>query len=996
MVIGTSKIELPVGQSLHLDCGPLTITGAMLEQQDHTPVQIKPTNNTFSIAAGSIPQTLLISWTLHAANPHASDNLIGKKGITLAGFWHPVADTDMLFDLSARLPEGFSAISEGKPFTKTGRKHIYHAQISHPVQSLHFAAGPYRIHSHKLGRVTVYSYFFKEDQNLSPGYLKKAGQYIKRYEKLIGPFPYSRYSIVENRLPTGFGMPGFTLLGQAVIRLPFIKDTSLGHEILHSWFGNSIKLSKNGGNWCEGLTTYLADQSFAGDKGTGSQYRKNQILRYLSYVHPDNTMALKDFTGAGDDRPMARKIRPIGYDKGSMVFHMLEQKIEKDTFVQGLQKFYADKKFQRASWQDIEQIFSQVSGKDLSSFFDQWLHRTDIPQLDITQISVAQKNGRSITKFRLIQKQKNTTPYTLRIPLIITTLAGRTHHLITSDQLDRKFSITTETLPSHIILDPGYDLMRGLDDEEIPPTWFRFMGAEKKTIILPKDESTAAVYQPLVSMLKQQGAVVRKAGDLDNLKPTTGSFLFAGPSPLRESLFADKAGTGPGFTLMTRKNPLNIKQTMVLVDASSAQETRAAVRKLSHYGKYGFLRFQQGKIIEKNVEQASNGMETDLLVPPACIPTKAEVNFPAIINTIKKSRVIYVGETHTAYGDHILQLQIIQTLYEKIKKKETSSTNTIAIGMEMFPHSSQQALNDYINGTIKTEREFLKKSNYFSVWGFDYRLYRDIIDFCKMHKIPIIALNLDKKIVSTVFAKGGTCTMTDNEKKQLPKARDLDVPGYRERLKNIYSRHAASPHGGKDKGFSGFLQAQAIWDETMAQSIADYLTPNPHTQMVIIAGSGHVYKDSAIPLRVERRMPQIKQSVLVSDNGRDTGIEQGRKIDYLVFTEPMELAPAPKIGIMLEEKEVAGKKGQVIIVGISPHGYGKKAGLKKGDIILDLDNTLVHDIADLKIPLLDKQIGDTVILKIFRKRDLLPDKTLEIPVKLSGMRTDMMLPPGHP
>ncbi len=993
LVTGTSKIDLPAGRSLHLDCGPLTITGATLEQQGHTPIRIRPQKNGFVIAAGPAPQTLLVSWTLAAVNPPVSGNLIGKNGITLAGFWHPVADQDMLFELFARLPPGFTAVSEGNPITRSGRERLYRAQVPYPLQALHFAAGPYKVRAQKIGRVTIKTLFFTEDNSLAPAYLKKAVGYIKRYEKLIGPFPYPEYKIVENRLPTGYGMAGFTLLGQAVLRLPFIKDTSLGHEILHSWFGNSVGLAPSGGNWCEGLTTYLADQSFAMDAGRGREYRKNQVLRYLAYVHPDNSMALKDFTSAGDSRPMARKIRAIGYDKGSMVFHMLAREIGSQNFIQGLRELYRTKKFQRACWQDIEDIFARVSGQDLASFFDQWLQRTDIPKLRIARISVAQKNGRSVTRFHLLQE--NRVPYSLQVPVVVRGLTGTTRKTLHTDQLDQEFAISTDSLPGQLVLDPDYDLMRALDNDEIPPTLSRFLGADKKTIVLPDNTQEASVYQPLADLLAQLGVMVTKAGELHNADLARGSFLFAGSSELRKSLFGDKqvgskTGGGQGFGLLVRKNPLDIAQAMVLVDSSSREETGKAAPKILHYGGYGRLMFHRGHVMEKGVEQTESGLIYELLPPPAGLPVRAVENFRAIMHEVANSRVIYVGETHTAYGDHLLQLQVLQAMYAK-------NTNLI-VGMEMFPRSSQAALDDYINGKIATEREFLKKSHYFSVWGFDYRLYRGIVGFCKKHKIRVIGLNLDKKTVSTVFASGNTDALTPEQRQQMALVRDLDVPGYRKRLREIYSQHGFSPHGrgDNDKKFSGFLQAQAIWDETMAKSIADSLAANPRSRMIIIAGAGHVYKDSAIPLRVARRIPHIRQSVLVSDNGRDTGIEQGKKVDYLLFTRSMQLEPAARIGVMLEEKKADKGQGQVIIVGISPHGFGKKAGLKKGDIILAIDNTPVHEVADLKIALLDKHPGETVNLKIFRKRDLLPDETLEIPVELTGMRMDMMMPPNHP
>ncbi|HHL35311.1 MAG TPA: PDZ domain-containing protein, partial [Desulfobulbaceae bacterium] len=92
-----------------------------------------------------------------------------------------------------------------------------------------------------------------------------------------------------------------------------------------------------------------------------------------------------------------------------------------------------------------------------------------------------------------------------------------------------------------------------------------------------------------------------------------------------------------------------------------------------------------------------------------------------------------------------------------------------------------------------------------------------------------------------------------------------------------------------------------------------------------------------------------------------------------------------------------GKEGRIRIVGISPHGDGTRAGLKEQDIILGVDGTPVHDVADLKIALLDKEVGENVTLQILRERDLLPDEHLDITLKLTTMQSiGMMMPPGHP
>ena len=82
------------------------------------------------------------------------------------------------------------------------------------------------------------------------------------YEKYTGKYPFRRFSVVENFLPAGYSFPTFTLLGKDIVKMPFIVDTSLGHEVLHQWFGNLVYNPDKGGNWSEGLTTYVADHLY--------------------------------------------------------------------------------------------------------------------------------------------------------------------------------------------------------------------------------------------------------------------------------------------------------------------------------------------------------------------------------------------------------------------------------------------------------------------------------------------------------------------------------------------------------------------------------------------------------------------------------------------------------------------------------------------------------------------------------------------------------------
>ena len=970
----TSHISIPQQTALQLECGPLLVTGIVLEKGNTTPVSIiTGKNNTLSIPSSPFPQQLYVSWELSTSDTLNKDNLIADNGITLAGFWHPLSNQDMIFSLEAAIPQHFTAITEAEDMTTAvagGTKHV-HATFNHPLQGIHLVAGPYVIQSQQLENMTLYAYFFKEDAPLIKHYLEKAVLYIREYESLIGPFPYSRYSIVENRLPTGYGMPTFTLLGQAVVRLPFIVDTSLGHEILHSWFGNSVFIRHDDGNWAEGLTTYLADQHFAVKKGEGIQYRKKQLLRYDAYVATVTPPSMRNFHNSSHNQQQSRMLRAVGYDKGAMFFHMLHQKLGSSNFQKALALFYQTNRFKRAGWQDIKDAFSKASDTDLDLFFNQWINREDIPSLSIEKIDVKQKDGQSLVTFDIVQQMEK--PYLLDIPIRIETMGTPVQQTLATDEARKRFTITTQTLPVSIILDPDYDLMRSLGTSERVSTWAHFLGARPMHIVVSEKE--LAKYQPLIRQLQEQGGKVVAPKDVTNSALQDGSWLFAGTNSKRSSLFAHTETADPGLTLAVHPSPFNKQQVMVEVDSDSFSQTQAVTRKLFHYGQYSTLVFNNGKIQRKETSPADNGDRYPMLSLPRGVPTKAPMDFSEILAHIQDAEIIYVGETHTDYGAHLLQLQIIQGLYQK--------NPNLIIAMEMFPTSSQHSLDAYINGNIKTEPEFIKQSKYFKVWGYDYRLYRDIIGFAKAKNIPLIGLNLDKQITRTLYRTGTTDALTEEQLATVPEDRDLTLPGYSQRLTAVFNMHQA-PHS--SGGFAGFLQAQAFWDETMAQSVVTTLQKFPGRQIIVLAGTGHVHKMSGIPPRVQRRLNNVTQKIIVPTGRQNADAGLMSSADLLMNTANVELASAGKIGVVLEESD----KKQVQIQQISPHGLAGEAGLEPQDIIREIDNKAVTSIADIKISLLDSKAGDTVSVKIQRG-----EKIYNYQVELSSIQQAMM-PSGHP
>ena len=180
----------------------------------------------------------------------------------MTGGWYPRVNRMCRYRLTANLPRGYEAVSEAETIQAVEREGRTEFSFSfpHPLDSLSFIASPqYRITRDHFQGIEIFAYFSPEDGEIAKTYLEHTKRYLKLYEGLIGKFPYTRFSVVENFFPTGYSLPTYTLLGQDVVRLPFIVETSLGHEILHQWFGDSVYIDYAGGNWAEGLTTYLSD-----------------------------------------------------------------------------------------------------------------------------------------------------------------------------------------------------------------------------------------------------------------------------------------------------------------------------------------------------------------------------------------------------------------------------------------------------------------------------------------------------------------------------------------------------------------------------------------------------------------------------------------------------------------------------------------------------------------------------------------------------------------
>jgi aminopeptidase N len=293
---------------------------------------------------------------------NSSSGLISSQGVALFGssYWYPHVEGEQLtFKMAISLPSGWSSISQGQG-DKEGSIEYWSENL--PQKVIYLMANRFFSYHQNLNQnlnqhsIRASIYLRHPDPDLAQRFIQATKQSLALYSKKIAPYPYSKFALVENFWETGFGMPSFTLLGPRVVQLPFIFTSSYPHEILHNWWGNSVYVDYLAGNWCEGLTSYMADHYFQTLQHQGRNYRKNALKKFTDFITEENDFPLRDFRQKSDGPSEA-----VGYSKALMFFHMLKLKVGSSTFQDSLRFFYKNYQFKKASYHDIQISFEKIS-----------------------------------------------------------------------------------------------------------------------------------------------------------------------------------------------------------------------------------------------------------------------------------------------------------------------------------------------------------------------------------------------------------------------------------------------------------------------------------------------------------------------------------------------------------------------------------------------------------------------------------------------------------
>ncbi len=354
------------------------------------------------------------------------------------------------------------------------------------------------------------------------------------------------------------------------------------------------------------------------------------------------------------------------------------------------------------------------------------------------------------------------------------------------------------------------------------------------------------------------------------------------------------------------------------------------------------------------------------------LPTGIYVDQQVMLEQALHNQVVFVGETHDNPASHRLEIEVLQAL-------QLNNPGNISLAMEMFTPSQQPVLDSWTAGKL-TEKEFLQQVDWYHGWRMNFAYYRPLLNYCRDHNIPILALNAEKELKQKI-AHTPLEQLSDKERQQLPKM--IDDPYQQAMVEAVFNDHKM----GKAM-LDGFQRVQTLWDETMAENLANYLkTVDESHQVLVVAGGNHVRFGFGIPRRLFRRVPvtylligseeldvpEDKQDRLMNIKNPDYPL---LPYHFLKFTAYEDLEnPGIKLGVLLDKID-RGLLIKKVIAG----SLAEQNSLQPDDILTQIDTQPIKQLFDLIYELQQKKPGDKIELTLTRDNQVVT-KTIIFPAK---------------
>ncbi len=379
-------------------------------------------------------------------------------------------------------------------------------------------------------------------------------------------------------------------------------------------------------------------------------------------------------------------------------------------------------------------------------------------------------------------------------------------------------------------------------------------------------------------------------------------------------------------------------------------------------------------------------------------------NHQEVIEAASSRSIVMLGEIHPNVEHHRWQLSAIGALHGR--------NPNMVLGFEAFPRAVQPVLDRWVEGEL-SEEAFLEETNWTKNWGFDPELYLPMFHFARMHRVPMVALNVERDFVSRIRDEGLE-NISEDERRGLTEPA-APSKAYLDSLADTFSQHleirvqapSDAEHGSvegaedtdgseataseeaepadirDDERFQRFATVQTTWDRAMAQALHEAAERPDGPLVVGVLGTGHLEGGFGVPHQLGDLGADNTAVFIPVPPAESCEAYQDEVADALfVLPSHSEVASAPsgpRLGVMIETAE-----DRVRVLQVLEDSVAEAADIRDGDSILQAAGVELTDTSDLIGIVQQQSPGTWLPLEIERE-----GKTMEIVAKFPA------LPNGH-
>ncbi len=207
----------------------------------------------------------------------------------------------------------------------------------------------------------------------------RQGEMLVYFSELFGEYPFEVYGslVVDTDFGAALENQTMSIFGMDMIDLEDVGETEMvvAHELAHQWFGDSVSVADWGDIWLnEGFATYAEYLWIEHTQG------RETMDEWVKFRYTDIFQDPEFYPAPGN--PPADDLFNSGvYERGGLTLHALRLEVGDEAFFEILKTYYDQYQGGNAATDDFIAVAEQVSGKDLSEFFDLWLYSEEVPPI---------------------------------------------------------------------------------------------------------------------------------------------------------------------------------------------------------------------------------------------------------------------------------------------------------------------------------------------------------------------------------------------------------------------------------------------------------------------------------------------------------------------------------------------------------------------------------------------------------------------------------------